>query len=106
MTANMHDQDRRLPSSYSEAIRKLIEGLGIAFVLWCACPLGTAQERPAKSSLAIQHAEAFIQQGQLDEAKAAVLDELKRTPASVEGYNLLGIIESDQQDYSNALAAF
>jgi tetratricopeptide (TPR) repeat protein len=50
--------------------------------------------------------EALIMQGNLDEAKAGLLDELKRNPSSVEGYNLLGIIESDQRDYFQALSSF
>jgi len=47
-----------------------------------------------------------MQQGQLDNARAKALEELKQSPASVEGYNLLGIIESNRQDYTSALAAF
>ena len=35
-----------------------------------------------------------------------VLDQLKQHPSSVEGYNLLGIILSDQQDFSGAIASF
>ncbi len=35
-----------------------------------------------------------------------MLEEVLRNPSSVDGYNLLGIIESDQQDYANALTAF
>jgi tetratricopeptide (TPR) repeat protein len=53
----------------------------------------------------LQQAEALMQQGHLDEAKAKVQEQLGRS-ASVEGYNLLGIIESGQQDYANALASF
>ena len=40
------------------------------------------------------------------QAKVKIQEELQRNPSSVEGYNLLGIIESDEQDYPNALAAF
>ena len=50
--------------------------------------------------------ETLVQQGRLDEAKTKVQEELQRNPSSVDGYNLLGIIESDEQDYANALAAF
>lgn len=50
--------------------------------------------------------EALIQQRRFDEAKAATLAELQNHPRSVEGYNLLGIIAADQQDYSGAAAAF
>ena len=64
------------------------------------------QRSSAKSSSEFEQVEALLNQGHLDEAKAALLEQLKKTPTSVEGYNLLGIIDSDQQDYSNALAAF
>jgi superkiller protein 3 len=47
----------------------------------------------------------LVQQGHLEEAKTKVLKELQQNPSSVDGYNLLGIIESEQLDYSNALAA-
>ena len=47
-----------------------------------------------------------MQQGRIDEAGAKVREELKQRPASVEGYNLLGIIESNRQDYASSLAAF
>ena len=33
------------------------------------------------------------------------VDELKRHPSSVEGYNLLGIIQTNQQDYAGAIAS-
>lgn len=48
----------------------------------------------------------LVQQGRLHEAKTATEQELQLHPSSVEGYNLLGIIETDQQDYSSAIEAF
>ena len=65
-----------------------------------------AQQKQSGSSAALQQVEVLIQQGHLDEAKSKTLDVLKENPSSVEGYNLLGIIEGNQQDYSNAVAAF
>ncbi len=47
-----------------------------------------------------------MQQGQLDAAKAKVQEELSQHPSSVEGYNLLGIIATSQQDYAGGEAAF
>jgi tetratricopeptide (TPR) repeat protein len=49
--------------------------------------------------------EALAQQGRLEEARVKVQEELQQNPSSVEGWNLLGIIESQEQDYSGALAA-
>lgn len=65
-----------------------------------------AQQKQSGSSAALQQVEVLIQQGHLDEAKSKTLDVLKENPSSVEGYNLLGIIAGNQQDYSNAVAAF
>ena len=53
-----------------------------------------------------QEAETLLQQGLLDQAKQKIQEQLGRNPSSVEGYNLLGIVLSDQKDYANALDAF
>ena len=71
-----------------------------------ALQLCAAESPPRKASAGFPQVEQLVRQARLDEAKAAMLEELKRNPGSVDGYNLLGIIESDQRDYSNALAAF
>jgi tetratricopeptide (TPR) repeat protein len=63
-------------------------------------------QQSLKTPARFSQVEEMIQQGHLDEAKAATVRELQRNPSSVDGYNLLGIIESNQQDYANALAAF
>ena len=76
------------------------------FVTLFVCGAGVAQQQSSKTSASFQVAEALVQQGHLEEAKAKILAELQRDPSSVEGYNLLGIIESEEQDYPNALAAF
>jgi tetratricopeptide (TPR) repeat protein len=69
-----------------------------------------AQQRqpqpPPKASAEFQEIQTLIQQGRIQDAKARMLMELDRNPSSVEGYNLLGIIESDEQDYLSAIAAF
>ena len=62
--------------------------------------------RASKISPALQAAEAMLQQGQIVEARQKVQDELARDPASVEGYNLLGIICTSQKDIAGALDAF
>jgi tetratricopeptide (TPR) repeat protein len=69
-----------------------------------------AQQRqpqpPPKASAEFQEIQTLIQQGRIQDAKARMLMELERNPSSVEGYNLLGIIESNEQDYLSAIAAF
>ncbi len=67
---------------------------------------GAGQQHAAKTPSDFEQAEALLQQGHLEEAKAALLEKLKQGPASVEGLNLLGIIESGLREYSDALAAF
>jgi tetratricopeptide (TPR) repeat protein len=69
-------------------------------------PTCAAQQRPAKAAAHFQQVELLIQQGHLDEAKTKMLAELRANPSSVEGNNLLGIIDASQQDYPDALAAF
>jgi tetratricopeptide (TPR) repeat protein len=50
--------------------------------------------------------EELLRQGLIEQAKEKIQEELQRNPSSVEAYNLLGIIYSDQKDYANALEAF
>lgn len=51
-------------------------------------------------------AESLFQQGRLAEAKTSVQQFLQSHPSSVDGYNLLGIICSNQQQYDCSLDAF
>jgi len=65
-----------------------------------------AQQSSAKGPASLQQEEALLHEGRLAEAKAMTIEELQRNPGSIEGYNLLGMIESGQQDYTNAIDAF
>ena len=63
--------------------------------------------RPSSTiSPLLKEAEELLRQGSIDEAKNKIQEELQRNPSSVEGYNLLGIVFSDQKDYADALQAF
>jgi tetratricopeptide (TPR) repeat protein len=63
--------------------------------------------RPAaKVSSPFHEAEALLQQGSVEEAKQKIQEQLKLNPSSVEGYNLLGIACSTEEDYDDALEAF
>ena len=66
----------------------------------------SSQQQSSKISANYQQIETLVQQGHLEEAKAKMQEELQRNPSSVDGYNLLGIIENDEQDYSGAVEAF
>jgi tetratricopeptide (TPR) repeat protein len=67
--------------------------------------LSAAPQKPAASP-AFREIESLIEEHRFAEAKTETLDQLERQPTSVEGYNLLGIIETDQHDYEAALASF
>jgi tetratricopeptide (TPR) repeat protein len=96
----------RALSQHKNLILSALSSAGIGLAL-CAflCAVRPCQAQQ-KASTSFQQVEVLMQQGHLDEAKAAVLQQLQRDPGSVEGYNLLGIIESDQRDYANAATAF
>jgi tetratricopeptide (TPR) repeat protein len=72
--------------------------LGSAAVCWVC-----AQQKPATSPY--HDAQALLAQHRLAEARTEALEQLKQHP-SVEGYNLLGIIESNRQNYDGAIQAF
>ena len=65
-----------------------------------------AQQRHLKKTEDFSAVQALVQQGRLQQAKTELLVELQRNPSSVDGYNLLGIISSEEGDYPSALAAF
>ena len=65
--------------------------------------LGLAQQKAGTSPF--HAAETLLAEHRLAEARTEAIEQLK-THASVEGYNLLGIIESDQQDYQAAVSSF
>ena len=66
----------------------------------------TKTHQSSATSLTLRQAEALLQQGDLDQAKAKVQEELARNPSSVEAYNLLGFVYIDQKDYDDAVDAF
>jgi tetratricopeptide (TPR) repeat protein len=69
-------------------------------------PKCLAQQKKSDSSNDFQEVQSLVQQGRFHEAKTATEQALELHPSSVEGYNLLGIIEADEQDYSSAIEAF
>ena len=67
------------------------------------CATVFAQQNAA--GLPFREAESLLAQHRLAEARTETLQELKNHP-TVEGYNLLGIIESNQQSFGEAIEAF
>src|SRR5580704_12235404 len=87
----------------------------LALIVLLASTQGLAQQgvtgrgnarQHSKISPLLQEAEDLLRQGSIDEGKRKIQEELQRNPASVDGYNLLGIVYTDQRDYPNALEAF
>jgi tetratricopeptide (TPR) repeat protein len=71
--------------------------------LLCVAPRCFAQQT---SSSDFTEAESLLKDHRLAEARTATLEQLQRHPSSVEGYNLLGIIQSNQKDFAGAIASF
>jgi len=71
-----------------------------------ACVISVAQQRSSNNPDDFAEAATLAQQRRFAEAKTATLEALQHHPSSVEGYNLLGIIETNQQDHAGALEAF
>jgi tetratricopeptide (TPR) repeat protein len=89
--------------------------IGIA-ILFAALlpPFSNAQQPPAHkndapvalSNSPLLHAQELIQTGQLDQAKNVINEQLLRDSANVEAYNLMGIILTNEKNYTDALGAF
>jgi len=69
-------------------------------------PVREKSLQSAKTPPLLQEAGELLRQGSLDQAKEKIQLELQQNPSSVEAYNLLGIVETDQKDYPSALQAF
>ncbi|MGC1416911.1 MAG: tetratricopeptide repeat protein [Candidatus Acidiferrum sp.] len=66
---------------------------------------GNPRQSPKTSPLLLEAGD-LLRQGSVDEAKKKIQEELQQNPSSVQGYNLLGIVDTNQKDYANALLAF
>jgi Tfp pilus assembly protein PilF len=82
----------------------------IALLLWSIALQGTSGGTSSKSTAAatrlFTEAQQKLRQGNLEDARATVVQGLKLAPQSVDGYTLLGIIYSQQKDYAKSEAAF
>jgi len=91
--------------TYSRARAVLACILVLALSL-IASPAAVVLQKSSNAPDDFAQAAVLVQQGRFAEAKTATLEVLEHHPSSVEGYNLLGIIETNQQDYAGALEAF
>ncbi len=71
-----------------------------------AVPVHRNTRDSSKASPLLLEAGELLRQGAIDEAKKKIKEELEQNPSSVQGYNLLGIVETNEKDYPNALLAF
>ena len=64
-----------------------------------------AQNSASGSQAPLRQAEALIQKGAFEDARALLDDQLKLNP-SIDAYNLLGIVYTNERNYGRALDAF
>jgi tetratricopeptide (TPR) repeat protein len=76
----------------------------LALILMPGMPM--LAQRKASEAADFQEAQTLLEQHRPHEAKTSALGALRRHPASVDGYNLLGIIDSNLKDFPGALEAF
>jgi tetratricopeptide (TPR) repeat protein len=80
----------------------MIVGISAALLAAIQCK---SQGIGQQSDPALQKVETLVRQGRLDEAPALTLVALRQHP-SPDGFNLLGVIDNQQQDDAGAVAAF
>jgi tetratricopeptide (TPR) repeat protein len=100
-----------LQSAISSILRGASTGCLVLFLLSLGCAAdsraqSTGRQQTPQPAPGILQVETLLQQGRLDEAKTVVQAEIQRDPGSIQGYNLLGIIDSNQQNFPDAVAAF
>jgi tetratricopeptide (TPR) repeat protein len=70
-------------------------------------PTGSQKQiQPTGAVSPLQQAEELIQQGSFEQAKEIIDAEVARNSTSVEAYNLLGIVYTNEKDYDHAADAF
>lgn len=90
-----------IPVSKSQSLKR---NSVLALCLICASSLGA--QNASNAAADFRDALNLVERHEFYEARTSAIESLKRHPNSVEGYNLLGIIESNLKDYPAALDAF
>ena len=102
----------RLVKSGSQALLTVVLAASVSLPSTCLAQQTIHHSAPhqaqlkAEASPAILETENLLAQGRLDEAREKIQEQLKADPSSLEGYNLLGIILSNQKNFPDALDAF
>lgn len=86
--------------------RKMRRSAAVVVLALAFAPLCVPQQGRSSLSSELQQIESLIQQNRLYEAKNSTLEVLQRNPSSAEAYNLLGMIQADQQDFAGASESF
>jgi tetratricopeptide (TPR) repeat protein len=97
-----------VPRIASQTTRAMIEAIVRQSVLMALIGAGAvvwAQGQQKAATSPFHEAESLLEQHRLAEARTEALQQLAKHP-TVDGYNLLGIIESNRQNYDGAVDAF
>lgn len=95
-------------------MRRLSTRLALVVISFAAREAAAQQPAPAKppahpsskTPSPFADAEAFLQQGKLEEAKERLQEELRQNPSKPEGYGLLGLVYTAEKNYADALTTF
>jgi tetratricopeptide (TPR) repeat protein len=72
-----------------------------------ATPPSKQSAHPApESPPPFEESKALLRQGRFEEGKSRLQEELKQHPSSAEGYALLGLVYTEERNYTEGLAAF
>ncbi|MGH9545113.1 MAG: tetratricopeptide repeat protein [Terriglobales bacterium] len=107
-------------ASFQQSVRNAVPGSGLLRIIALAAIFtfagGSAAQQSAparsnphpasKATSPFLEAETLLRQGSVAEAKQKIEEQLRLNPSSVEGYNLLGIVNSSEKDYAGAVDAF
>jgi tetratricopeptide (TPR) repeat protein len=84
--------------------------VALLFILSTGRAVGRQQSPPAnpaqKTPSPFADAEALVQQGNFEQAKARIQEELQQNPSNARGYELLGLVYTTEKNYADALTAF
>jgi tetratricopeptide (TPR) repeat protein len=94
-----------IPSKVPATIGAFARQTGAILFLGIAGLLPSLAQQKTGTSSPLREAESLLAAHRLAEARTEALEQLKKSP-TVEAYNLVGIIESNQQDYQAAIGSF
>jgi tetratricopeptide (TPR) repeat protein len=69
-------------------------------------PIKGSASQSATAVSPLQQAKELIQEGHFEQARNIIDEQLRLNPSSVDAYNLLGIVYTDEKDYAHAIDAF